>query len=96
MDSISLFSFADAFTPNGDQHNDSFGIISIGNVVVKDFLVVNRWGETVHSTIDPWDGKWHGKDQPAGTYVYEMTVMYTDVNEVQHTVKYKGAVTLLR
>lgn len=71
----------EAFTPNGDGHNDRFDILGIGEV---DHLVIfDRWGGKVFErsnfyTADlssQWDGTAHGQPAPTGTYVYfvEMT-----------------------
>jgi gliding motility-associated-like protein len=66
----------DAFTPNGDGHNDRFSILGIGEV---DHLVIyDRWGVKVfernHSfTADigsSWDGTMGGQPAPAGVYAY--------------------------
>ncbi len=67
----------DAFTPNGDNNNDTF-------VVSGQFLdsfrmwVYNRWGEVVFETKDRkngWDGTKNGAELPAGTYIYRVEVL---------------------
>jgi gliding motility-associated-like protein len=66
----------DAFTPNGDGHNDRFNILGIGEV---DHLVIyDRWGVKVfernhYYTADlsnSWDGMMGGQLAPAGVYAY--------------------------
>jgi gliding motility-associated-like protein len=66
----------DAFTPNGDGHNDRFTILGIGEV---DHLVIyDRWGVKVFErnhffTADigsSWDGMMGGQPAPAGVYAY--------------------------
>ena len=66
----------DAFTPNGDGHNDRFNILGIGEV---DHLVIyDRWGVKVfernhYYTADisnSWDGTLGGQLAPAGVYAY--------------------------
>lgn len=62
-----------AFTPNGDGHNDCFGIQRWEEVTVEEFSVFDRFGLCVFSTKNPsecWDGTYKGKDQPAGGYAY--------------------------
>ena len=62
-----------AFTPNGDGHNDCFGIQRWGDVTVEEFSVYNRWGARVFSTKNPsecGDGICKGEMQPSGGYVY--------------------------
>jgi gliding motility-associated-like protein len=68
-----LFVVPNAFTPNGDGHNDCYGIQRWGDVEVEEFSVFNRWGVRVFTTRNPaqcWDGNFNGHPQSAGTYVY--------------------------
>jgi gliding motility-associated-like protein len=67
----------DAFTPNGDGHNDRFTIL--GAIPVVNHLVIyDRWGVKVFeedhfAPADPnsgWDGTMGGQPQPPGVYVY--------------------------
>jgi gliding motility-associated-like protein len=62
-----------AFTPNGDNHNDWLDVFLIGIKELKFFRVFNRWGQLLFETHNPrqlWDGNFHGKKQPAETYVW--------------------------
>jgi|GEM_PF-2581442 len=62
-----------AFTPNGDGKNDLLKPILPGISSVEYFLVYNRFGQIVFRTTETnkgWDGKFTGKDQDAGTYVW--------------------------
>ena len=68
-----LFSIPNAFTPNGDNLNDCFGIRNWGEVTLEDFSIYNRWGQRVFETKNPsdcWDGTFQGKRQDAGSFVY--------------------------
>jgi gliding motility-associated-like protein len=68
-----LFIVPNAFTPNGDGHNDCFGIRRWGDVTVEEFSIFNRWGQRVFTTHNPaecWDGTFNGHQQPTGSYVY--------------------------
>ena len=68
-----LFVLPNAFTPNGDGHNDCFGIQRWGKVEVEEFSIYNRAGACVFATHDPgksWDGNFNGHPQPVGSYVY--------------------------
>ncbi|HEV2353154.1 MAG TPA: gliding motility-associated C-terminal domain-containing protein, partial [Puia sp.] len=62
-----------AFTPNGDGHND---LLHVHAIAVKDFQffrVFNRWGRMVFQTTnlgEGWDGTAGGQAQPMGTYVW--------------------------
>jgi gliding motility-associated-like protein len=63
-----------AFSPNGDGHNDRFRPLCYGNAAQFYFAVFNRWGqrvfETQSVTSEGWDGTINGTPSPAGTYVW--------------------------
>lgn len=64
---------ANAFTPDGNGHNDVFRPILVGISRLNFFRVFNRWGELVFATSESgkgWNGIFHGIRQEAGTYVY--------------------------
>ncbi len=67
------FVVPNAFTPNGDGHNDCWGITRWGDVQLEEMVIFNRWGQRVFYTRNPsdcWDGTNGGKPQPAGAYPY--------------------------
>ena len=71
---ISLF-IPNAFTPNGDGLNDTFGV---SGEAIKEFhiKIFNRWGEIIFETQnakDRWDGTYMGEQVPEGTYTYMVT-----------------------
>lgn len=83
-----------AFTPNGDGHNDCFGVSKWGNVNLLEFSIYNRWGEKVFSTTntrDCWDGTFKGHLQNIGTFVYVIRAQ-TSCGFVMR----KGMITLIR
>lgn len=62
-----------AFSPNHDGLNDVFKAFPVGIVTFSYLKIYNRWGQQMFSTTDPktgWDGKYMGRDQPAGVYVW--------------------------
>ena len=62
-----------AFTPNGDAKNDEFKIINSQNIILKSFIIYNRYGGVAfkaQNINDSWDGKTHGIDAEIGTYYY--------------------------
>jgi len=69
-----LVQMPNAFTPNGDGKNDCFGIGRYAGLLQSvQFSVFNRWGVEIFHTSNPlncWDGRYHGKQQDAGGYVY--------------------------
>ncbi|HBS85221.1 MAG: hypothetical protein A2W91_04650 [Bacteroidetes bacterium GWF2_38_335] len=69
-----------AFSPNGDDVNDTWEIkdvISIENVEIE---IYNRWGQMMFSfagtgseyadRANQWDGTWNGSEVPFGAYIY--------------------------
>ncbi|MBX2940417.1 MAG: gliding motility-associated C-terminal domain-containing protein, partial [Ferruginibacter sp.] len=64
-----------AFTPNNDGLNDCFGVKHWGDLTYLSFSIFNRWGELIFKSHNPakcWDGRFKGKMQFAGTYVYQI------------------------
>lgn len=76
VDNCPYYVLPNAFTPNGDGHNDLFTPFPGYRFVTKiDMKIYNRWGEQVFETSDPainWDGKDQrtGKDVSEGVYIY--------------------------
>ena len=72
-----------AFSPNGDNNNDTF-VIECGEDVlfVEELIIFNRWGLRVFSAthFQPGDTafEWHGDNAPPGVYTYSVTVRYVD------------------
>ena len=66
--------FPDAFTPNNDGLNDTFG--AVGEGIEKFRLVIfNRWGNMIFESdhIEKrWDGTYKGEQVPPGAYNYEV------------------------
>lgn len=85
-----------AFTPNGDNSNETFIPVVVG-VRKEDYemRIYDRWGRLVFETNDPnkgWDGQISGA--PAVTDVYVWIVEGTFVTD-ERFVK-KGSMTLIR
>lgn len=67
----------DAFTPNGDGHNDRFTVLGAISMV-NHLVIFDRWGTKVFEAdhfypADPnsgWDGTLHGQPSPPDVYVY--------------------------
>lgn len=61
------------FTPNGDGKNDNWQIPALESYPGNKVDVYNRYGQVIFSSTGysiPWDGRFKGKDVPAGTYYY--------------------------
>ena len=90
-----------AFTPNADGLNDTFGPEGVG-LDLDDYkmYIYNRWGELIFETNDVnkhWDGKIAGTNiyQPIGVYVW--LIYYTKTaDHDKHLYRYTGRVTLIR
>ncbi len=88
------FSVPNAFTPNGDQINDHFGLSNIGRVQISQFTIYNIWGQIVFQTTNPtarWDGTFKGRPQNEGNYVYLIKG-----HSVCGEINKKGSVLLIR
>ena len=87
-----------AFTPNSDGRNDTYGpIFGKGCVITKyAFSIYNRWGQRVFYTEDPWE-RWNGtfNNIPADMDVYMFYLIYSPNPQYPEHVK-KGDLTLVR
>lgn len=87
-----------AFTPNGDGHNDYFlPRVQLSQSLSRFHMqVFNRWGQVVFETnrinARGWDGRFNDKVQPTGVYLYRIEADFTNGRQEQ----YEGNVTLLR
>ena len=95
------FSFAvpNAFTPNGDNLNDGFGIISPSTLPVFELYIFNRWGQIIFSTSDQyelWDGKYNGELSPQGVYIWKSKYQYRIEGNRSELHEETGTVSLIR
>jgi gliding motility-associated-like protein len=94
-----LLEIPNIFTPNGDNINDIFNIISeIENIKEYEFTVFNRWGEKVFKSTDMklgWDGKHNSKDAPEGVYYCTMQMIITCLGK-DESISKSFSVTLMR
>jgi gliding motility-associated-like protein len=87
-----------AFTPNTDTNNDSFGISMLDNACVEDMnlKVFDRWGKVVFSSTDPddrWDGTFKDEELDQAVFHYVLDIKLFSENEYRLV---KGNVTLIR
>ncbi len=86
------------FTPNGDATNDYFFPRQpLDNDIVSFRMqIYNRGGQLLFETRNlsglGWDGKWDGKEQPSGVYVYIIDIGWKNGKREA----YSGNVTLIR
>lgn len=91
-----------AFTPNGDDVNDSFSVATLSiftSTQLKDLQfdlrIFNRWGQLIWETTDAkksWDGKFNGTYVETGMYVYTLYAHGYD----NKRFAYKGTIMLIR
>ena len=86
-----------AFSPNGDDHNDVFRVyIPNGMATLTDLMIFDRWGELIWNKDDQqdqaWDGTYRGKPLSVGVYVYVAKVRLPD-NTI---LPLEGSVTLVK
>jgi len=89
-----LLHVPNAFTPNGDQLNEKWGIVP---VFVKEYhlRIYDRWGEKVYETRDKhdiWSGYYKDKLTSNNVYIYQIT--FTGWDRSLHYRK--GNVTILK
>jgi gliding motility-associated-like protein len=84
-----------AFTPNGDNLNDSYAPLLFGNVVSYRFTIFNRWGEIVFQTSEArkgWDGTFKGRQEPSSVFSWICTYQF----EGEKPKTEKGTAALIR
>ena len=92
--------FPNAFTPNGDTFNDTFGVNTdcvdqISNFSMK---IYNRWGELVFETNDfmeKWDGNCDGEDCLSDVYLAKAEYDLENDGTIE-PVSWQGDLTLIR
>lgn len=93
-----VFEMPNAFSPNGDGINDSFGPVYQCYFADYRLRVFNRWGQEVFTSTDPatgWNGQVAGRAAPSEVYIWQAS--YTAWHEGQlFSRSARGEVTLLR
>jgi gliding motility-associated-like protein len=86
--------FPNMFSPNDNGTDDVFKVYS--NIIKSMRLMIyNQWGTKVFETADyntGWDGKYQGKPQPVGVYIYVASIRLSD----NTTIMKKGSFNLIR
>jgi gliding motility-associated-like protein len=84
-----------AFSPNGDTHNDQYCVPE--NVCIVSFVlkVYDRWGENVFESetfSHCWDGSYKGKELNSDVFVYYFNALLSDGTSFSQ----KGNISLTR
>ena len=90
---IECVRFVSAFTPNGDDYNDTWIIENLDLYPDAEVLIFNRWGSKLFESkgaYSPWDGTFQGNALHTETYYYVVNLN----NGVKNT--YAGTVTIVR
>ncbi|MFT4600749.1 MAG: gliding motility-associated-like protein [Arenicella sp.] len=83
-----------AFTPDGNRRNTTYGISVIGAIDFE-FQIFNRWGDLIYQTTDQyfkWDGNYKNFLIPDGVVIYKAKV----VDREENIHEYTGHITILR
>ena len=86
------------FTPDGDGLNDVF-LPAVNNVTLYSLQVYSRTGKLLFSNGNQaigWDGKYNGKEMPAGVYTYRLYFGGFDSEGEKKLGKYIDTIYLLR
>jgi gliding motility-associated-like protein len=85
-----------AFTPNGDGHNDYLYPLNAWKATNLEFYIYNRYGQVVFHTNN-WTNKWDGRinGQPQSTGVFVWLLSYTLLDTGEKVVK-RGTTVLIR
>jgi gliding motility-associated-like protein len=73
-----------AFTPNGDGHNDYLYPLNAWKATNLEFIVYNRYGQIVFRTTNwtnKWDGRINGQMQTSGVFVWLLRYTLIDTGE---------------
>ena len=93
------FYIPNAFTPNGDGLNDTFGPIPRYDYVNRYHMsIFNRWGQMIYETSDinqGWDGTFKGSPSMLGAYVYRIVYEEYGQQPIESKVV-EGTATLVR
>lgn len=84
-----------AFTPNNDNKNETFGVITDVAVQYFSMQIFSKWGQIIFNSNNisqKWDGTFKGKNMPNGAYFW----MLNYVNRKGEKKYLQGTVLLIR
>ncbi|QMU30199.1 ice-binding family protein [Adhaeribacter radiodurans] len=83
--------FPTAFTPNGDDKNESWIVENLTKFPDNEIQILNRWGNEVFRARN-YQNNWRATGLGEGTYFYVLRVKLCDGN----TKLYRGYITVVR
>lgn len=83
--------FPKAFSPNGDNKNDTWFITNLTKFPDNEVVIFNRWGSEVYKQKN-YQNDWNGGHLEEGTYFYKVQVMLCEGVQKEYT----GYVTIFR
>lgn len=92
-----LLFIPNSFTPDGNEFNNSFQVISDCNLSYFQLMIFNRWGDLIFESQDInylWDGTYNGVICPFGLYNWKVTYR-PDVDSSETVEKY-GHVNIIK
>lgn len=98
IENVPLYFVPNAFTPDGDLHNNEFKPILVSGIDLQNYslLIYNRWGGLVFESRNAeigWDGRFGGHEAQEGIYIWKLSLQSIDHAE---PVEDHGFVSLLR
>ena len=79
------FFIPNSFTPNEDDHNETFYVHGADQGEIESLVIFNRWGEKVYETNN--NTPWGGKNCQIGVYSYSVRTHNQHYTGVVHLVK---------
>jgi len=92
-----IFYAPNTFTPDGDEHNQSWEIYVDGlDIYHFELYIFNRWGEMIWESHDPsakWDGTYNGEIVQNGMYIWKASGK-DEINDGKY--EFNGYINVIR
>jgi gliding motility-associated-like protein len=93
-----IFYIPNAFTPDGDERNNTFKPIVTSGVDIFNytFVIYNRWGQIIWESFNPnmgWDGTYNNIPCQDGIYTWKLLFKVPKTDEIK---EFRGSLTLIR
>jgi gliding motility-associated-like protein len=93
-----IFYIPNAFTPNGDERNNTFKPIITSGVDVFNyvFVIYNRWGQIIwesYNTNMGWDGNYDNKPCQDGVYTWKLRFKTPKTDKINEFI---GNLTIIK